>query len=151
MEHTYTQITSIDTDLFKELLRVFGEAFNEVDTYQNAIPSQTYLTSLLEKEHFIVLIAQYENMVIGGLVAYVLDKFEQERKEIYIYDLAVAEPHRRKGVATKLIRLLQIVGKDKGAYVIFVQADKGDDPAIKLYNSLGILEDVYHFDISINS
>jgi aminoglycoside 3-N-acetyltransferase I len=32
--------------------------------------------------------------------------------------------------------------------VIFVQADIGDDPAIKLYESLGTREDVHHFDIS---
>ena len=36
-----------------------------------------------------------------------------------------------------------------GAYVIFVQADYGDDPAIALYTKLGIREDVMHFDIPI--
>lgn len=45
--------------------------------------------------------------VIGGLVAYVLDEFEQARTEIYIYDLAVAEAHRRQGVATALIDALR--------------------------------------------
>jgi aminoglycoside 3-N-acetyltransferase I len=35
----------------------------------------------------------------------------------------------------------------RGAYVIFVQADKVDDAAIKLYESLGTREDVFHFDI----
>lgn len=33
------------------------------------------------------------------------------------------------------------------AYVIFVQADKGDAPAIALYTKLGRREDVLHFDI----
>ncbi len=31
------------------------------------------------------------------LAAYVPDKFERERREIYIYDLAVADGHRRRG------------------------------------------------------
>lgn len=35
-----------------------------------------------------------------------------------------------------------------GAYVIFVQADLGDDPAIALYSQLGQREDVPHFDIA---
>jgi len=30
---------------------------------------------------------------------------------------------------------------------MYVQADKGDAPAIKLYESLGTREDVHHFDI----
>ena len=34
-----------------------------------------------------------------------------------------------------------------GAYVIYVQADYGDDAAIALYSKLGIREDVLHFDI----
>lgn len=34
-----------------------------------------------------------------------------------------------------------------GAYVIFVQADHGDVPAIALYTKLGVREDVLHFDI----
>jgi aminoglycoside 3-N-acetyltransferase I len=32
--------------------------------------------------------------------------------------------------------------------VIFVQADKGDAPAVALYTKLGIREDVLHFDIA---
>jgi aminoglycoside 3-N-acetyltransferase I len=30
-----------------------------------------------------------------------------------------------------------------------VQADHGDDPAIKLYSKLGHREDVLHFDIAV--
>ena len=37
--------------------------------------------------------------MIGGLVAYVLPKFEQARSEIYLYDLAVDAAHRQRGVA----------------------------------------------------
>ena len=83
----------------------------------------------------------------GGLAAYVLRKFEQERSEIYIYDLAVDEQYRRQGIATELINKLREIAREIGAYVIYVQADHGDDPAIKLYESLGTREDVLHFDI----
>jgi aminoglycoside 3-N-acetyltransferase I len=33
--------------------------------------------------------------------------------------------------------------------VVFVQADRGDDPAIALYTKLGTREDVLHFDIPV--
>jgi len=79
----------------------------------------------------------------------VLEKFERERSEVYIYDLAVAEAHRRRGLATRLIEELKRVAKHKGAYVIFVQADPPDAPALKLYESLGVREDVHHFDIDV--
>lgn len=80
-------------------------------------------------------------------MAYVLPKFEQARTEIYIYDLAVEAASRRRGVATALIGELQKIAAARGAYVIYVQADHGDDAAIALYTKLGIGEDVLHFDI----
>ncbi|MGH8168420.1 MAG: GNAT family N-acetyltransferase, partial [Woeseiaceae bacterium] len=82
------------------------------------------------------------------LAAYELIKFEQERSEIYIYDLAVAAAHRRQGIATALITELGKIAAARGAYVVFVQADLGDTPAINLYTKLGTREDVLHFDIA---
>ena len=37
----------------------------------------------------------------------------------------------------------------RGAEVIFVQADYGDDPAVALYQKLGTREEVMHFDITV--
>ncbi len=150
MTYFYKQLTSSDVSLLKELLGVFGEAFDEPDTYQGNIPSDAYLESLLGNECFIVLVAQNGNRILGGLAAYILDKFEQERKEIYIYDLAVLKEYRRLGIATGLIKRLKQIAKERGAYIIFVQADKGDNPAIKLYESLGTREEVYNFDIKVD-
>jgi aminoglycoside 3-N-acetyltransferase I len=147
MEYAYKQISASDLPLMKALLAVFGEAFGEPDTYQSAVPADAYLQTLLAKPHFIALAATHGDDVVGGLAAYELEKFEQARSEVYIYDLAVREDHRRKAVATGLIRALGRIAKQRGAYVMFVQADPGDDPAIRLYESLGTREDVHHFDI----
>ncbi len=133
--------------MLTDLLRVFADAFEDHESYQAAVPSDEYLNRLLEREDFIPLVAVADGNVVGGLAAYVLRKFEQERSEIYIYDLAVLEEYRRQGIATGLINKLREIARDKGAYVIFVQADHGDEPAIKLYESLGTREDVLHFDI----
>lgn len=149
MTYSYQHLRSDDLTSFKELLRVLGEAFEDIPTYQDHVPSDAYLETLLDKPHVIALAALGEGEVVGGLVAYVLDKFEQDRREIYIYDLAVAEAHRRNHIATGLIKELQRIAKERDAYVIFVQADYGDDPAIKLYESLGIREEVLHFDIPV--
>src|SRR5215831_12745197 len=132
-QYTYRQLTIEDVKLLKELLRVFGHAFNDSETYRHAIPSDEYLTNLLGKEHFIVVLAMMERTVVGGLTAYVLEKFEQQRREIYIYDLAVSDAHRRKGVATGTINALRKIAASQGAYVIFVQADLENGPAIALY------------------
>ena len=131
----------------KDLLLVFADAFEDHDSYQSAIPSDDYLNALLAREDFIPLVAVVDGKVVGGLAAYVLQKFEQERSEIYIYDLAVDEEYRRQHIATGLINKLREIAREIGAWVIYVQADPPDEPAVKLYESLGTREDVLHFDI----
>lgn len=141
------RLSSADVGLFDELLTVFGEAFEDADTFGKSRPDATYLRELLGSPPFIAIVALSEGKVVGGIAAYELRKFEQRRSEIYLYDLAVAASHRRRGVATALIRELQYLAHARGAWVIFVQADLGDDPAIALYSKLGVREDVLHFDI----
>ncbi len=102
----------------------------------------------MESPTFIAVVARVKNRVVGGLTAYELQKFEQTRSEIYIYDLAVKEAFRRKRIATALIDSLKPIAKERNAWVIFVQADQGDEPAIQLYSQLGTREDVLHFDIA---
>ena len=40
---------------------------------------------------------------------------------------------------------------ERKVYVIFVQADLADAPAIALYESLGTKETAYHFDIEVRA
>jgi aminoglycoside 3-N-acetyltransferase I len=134
----------------RAMLAMFGEAFGEAATYGARPPGEDYLQSLLGSEHFIALAAIKDGAVVGGLAAYELVKFERERSEIYIYDLAVGEPHRRRGIATALIEALRNIASARGAYVISVQADPVDAPAVALYSMLGKREDVLHFDIAVD-
>ena len=133
----------------RALNAVFCAAFEDPAHYAASPPDDGYLQDLLAKPHVIALAATAGDAVVGGLVAYELDKFEQARREIYIYDLAVAGPHRRRGVATALIGRLTTIARDRGAWVAYVQADYGDEPAIALYEKLGVREDVMHFDIPV--
>ncbi|NNU42161.1 AAC(3)-I family aminoglycoside N-acetyltransferase [Ramlibacter montanisoli] len=146
---TVRQLAPEDESLMRAMLRMFGGAFDEPDTYGRRQPGSAYLRQLLGRDTFIALAAVQGSEVVGGLAAYELPKFEQERSEIYIYDLAVAAAHRRQGIATALIRHLQEIAAQRGAWVIFVQADHGDDPAIALYGKLGAREDVLHFDLPV--
>jgi|SRR6185436_3759379 len=138
-----------DVALMEGMSAMFGEAFNEPETYRGARPSEAYLRRLLGGDAFIAVAALQGGEVVGGLAAYELRKFEQERSEIYIYDLAVAAAYRRQGIATALIKQLKVIAGARGAYVIYVQADLGDAPAIELYTKLGAREDVLHFDIGV--
>jgi aminoglycoside 3-N-acetyltransferase I len=148
--YAFKLLASSDLTFARDLMKVFSVAFDQPDEYQGRLPTDEYLAGLIGRPHIIVMVALDDACVVGGLVAYVLEKLEQERSEVYIYDLAVLEEHRRRGLATGLIRSLGTVAKQRGAGVMFVQADRGDAPAIALYESLGTREDVHHFDIPVD-
>lgn len=139
-----------DVSRMRELNLLFGRAFDDVGSYESNPPSDAYLNDFLAKEQNIVLVALHEKTVIGGLVAYALDKFEMARREYYIYDLAVDERYRRQGVATALIGRLCELAEHNGGWVVYVQADESDPPAIALYNKLGKGEQALHFDIPVS-
>lgn len=136
-----------DVAALRAMLAMFGRAFEDLETYGGEPPGEGYLKALLARDTFVAVAAFDGPRVIGGLAGYVLPKFERARSEFYIYDLAVDEAYRRRGVATALIDTLKGLAAERGIYVIFVQADHGDDPAIALYSKLGVREDVLHFDI----
>lgn len=148
LHRTTRVLGATDTVALRSILKLFGEAFEDPETYCGQQPDDAYLERLLSSEQFIAIAALDEQLVVGGLAGYVLQKFEQARREFYIYDLAVSEPYRRQGLATAMIHELEAVADKRGIYVIFVQADHGDDAAIALYTKLGNREDVLHFDIA---
>ncbi|OKH17093.1 AAC(3)-I family aminoglycoside N-acetyltransferase [[Limnothrix rosea] IAM M-220] len=143
------QLVTTDLHLMRQLLDVFGDAFQDKKSYCNHQPTDEYLQNLLNCDYFITLVALKSEQVVGGLVAYEFQKFEQARSEVYIYDLAVLEEYQRQGIATACIEKVREIAAVRGAYVVIIHAEKDNDPAINLYSKLGIREDVLHFDIPI--
>ncbi len=131
----------------RDLNALFAEVFEDEESYLEHSPSDSYLQRFLNNKNHIICVGETENQIVGGLAAYVLEKFEKEGSEVYIYDLGVKEEFRRRKIATELIQFLQEEIAETSAGLVFVQADKADQPAIRLYESLGEKEEVLHFDL----
>ena len=50
-----------------------------------------------------------------------------------------------------MIRELKKIASKRDVYIIFVQADLWDGPAIALYESLGTKKAAHHFDIEVHA
>lgn len=140
------EINESNLHLFDGMLDLFADAFEDEESYSRRRPSQAYLLKLLSSGQFIALVAVHNERVVGALTAYEIVKYEQERSELYIYDLAVSPACRRQGIATALISRLLDIGDGRGVSSIYVQADAQDEPAVALYARLGSRSDVLHFD-----
>ena len=133
------RLGSGDIAALRDLNALYADAFDDPQTYRRDTPDDAWLTRQLDKDAIILLVAEVEGRIVGGLTAYELPKLEAARSEIYLYDLAVDARFRRRGIATALIAELQHIAADTGAWAVFVQADHVDPPAIALYTKLGCL------------
>lgn len=145
------RLAPTDLAAFRALMHVFGEVFDAHDEYATRQPDDAYLRALLSRETFFALVAEDGGEVVGGLAAYVFDKFEQARREVYLYDLGVVATHRRRGIASALIADARAVAAALGAYVVIVQADTEaeDAPAIALYSRYATPATVMTFDLPV--
>lgn len=136
-----------DSRWLRSVQGLFQDAFEDPGAHDGDSPSEAYHESLLASDTFIALVAIQGETVVGAIAAYELRKLERPRKEIYLYDLAVADGHRRQGIASALIRELQSVAARRGAEMIFVQAHPEDEPAVALYAKHGPPQQVIHVEI----
>lgn len=144
---TVRRLGSSDLAAARALNALFADAFEDPERYAGAPPPDAWIAELMARPDYVALVAEADGEIVGGLTAYTLPKLEQATSELYLYDIAVGETHRRRGIATALIRALQAIARRIGAATVYVQADPEDAPAVALYERLGTRADVLHFDL----
>jgi aminoglycoside 3-N-acetyltransferase I len=141
------EIRILDTnqvDDFILLVRLFEKVF-EMNDFQ--IPDRSHLAKVLSKDGFRVVVAEIDNIIVGGATLYTLDQYYSTKPLAYLYDLAVLDEYQRKGIGRKIIEYIKVFYNSKGFEEVFVQADEVDDYALDFYRSTQPTEEekVRHF------
>ena len=96
--------------------------------------SKQSLEEEMNNETSLFLVAKEENEVICYIgMSIVID-------EGYIFNVAVRENHRNKGVATALINELVTYGKKNNFSFITLEVRESNLPAISLYSKFGFIK-----------
>lgn len=96
--------------------------------------SKQSLEEEMNNETSLFLVAKEENEVIGYIgMSIVID-------EGYIFNVAVRENHRNRGVATALINELVTYGKKNNFSFITLEVRESNLPAISLYSKFGFIK-----------
>ena len=136
-----------DLDQFKALVKLFEEVF-EMENFK--MPADVHLQKVLAKDNFVVLIAEADDKIVGGLTAYILAQYYTTVPLVYIYDLAVKSSFQRQGIGKMIIAKLKAYCKKIGVEEVFVQADLADEHASQFYQATGgKAENVIHFDYNL--
>jgi len=83
----------------------------------------------------------YEDGAPVGFISGVETVHPDKGTEMFLYELAVAEPFRRRGTGRALIRELAALARERGCYGMWVGVDTGNDVALATYRSAGGKDD----------
>jgi ribosomal protein S18 acetylase RimI-like enzyme len=90
--------------------------------------------------HLLLAYAQGERVPVG-FVSGVETVHPDKGTEMFLYELAVDEPYRRRGIGRALVERLAALARERGCYGMWVGVDAGNDVALAAYRSAGGKDD----------
>lgn len=97
---------------------------------------------LADPDHHI-FIAYVDNQPAGFVTGVELTH-PDKGTEMFLYELAVAEPHRKSGVGTALVIALSDLARERGCYDMWVLTDDDNEAALRTYRKSGATESSTH-------
>ena len=98
--------------------------------------AESYLEKVLGNEANVLLVAEVKSEPAGYLYAHWLDRLRSEERQLFVYDLEVGAPYRRRGVGTGLMECALEMARAEGADA-FVFTNHSNDSAMALYEKVG--------------
>lgn len=142
------QLTPADVAYFGAMLMLFKAVF-EMDDFK--MPDELFLKKLLKRDDFVAYVTMDEELVVGGVTAYILPSYYDRVSQVYIYDLGVRAEYRRQGVGRELLKSINDHCHQKLHTGFDVQAYDADTHALDFYRSTGhVPEKAIHFSYPIS-
>ncbi len=104
---------------------------------------------LATSERFLVtpghhLLVAYVDGAPAGFVSGVELTHPDKGTEMFLYELAVDEPFRRRGIGKALVEALLEIARDRGCYDLWVMTDHDNDAALATYRTTGTTDESSH-------
>jgi ribosomal protein S18 acetylase RimI-like enzyme len=87
------------------------------------------------------LLVAYIDGVAAGFVSGVEMTHPDKGTEMLVYELAVDERYRRRGVARSLLEELKSIASGRGCYGMWVLTDDSNEAALATYSSTGAVRE----------
>jgi ribosomal protein S18 acetylase RimI-like enzyme len=112
-----------------ELVEAAGELFDE--------PARLDATRIFLESPTHHLCIAYEDDVPAGFVSGIETTHPDKGTEMFLYELAVDEPYRRRGIGRALVSALATLARDRGCYGMWVLTDSDNTAAVRTYETAG--------------
>jgi aminoglycoside 3-N-acetyltransferase I len=120
-----------DSALAFEALRLLKVS----DGYPTPAPQR--LERFLSQPDNVLIIATMDKAPVGFLLAYLLDRADREQQMMLLYEIGVAESHRRRGIGTQMITRLKGICSAANVMKMWVPTGRSNVAATRLFVSTG--------------
>jgi aminoglycoside 3-N-acetyltransferase I len=93
--------------------------------------------ALLADPRTLLLVAFDSEQPVGFVLAHELPRRHGDRAKLFVYEIDVAESHRRRGIASALLGRLAELARERGVRAGFVLTAPGNVAANALYDNAG--------------
>ncbi|MCM1988886.1 GNAT family N-acetyltransferase [Oceanirhabdus seepicola] len=111
--------------LIKELFEKAGDKFFKVNE------------EFFYSDKNILLVADNGTTTCGFLYAYILEKLNDEKADMYLHSIDVFQEFKKKGIGMALIEELKNVAASNGCSEIFLITNNSNTAAMRLYEKSG--------------
>jgi aminoglycoside 3-N-acetyltransferase I len=99
--------------------------------------SLAYMERFLANEANHLIVAEVDNALAGFLLAHSLDRLKEEARKLFIYEIEVAEGHRRQGIGSVLIEHALGIAREEQMLSAFVFTNYANAGAVEFYKRTG--------------
>lgn len=126
------RITHLDDTLIEQLNQLFDSG-----TIWDKLQGQKFLA----KSDNALFVAFLDKQAVGFVTCYRLQRFDKRQAEVLLYEIAVHQNYRQKGVGKLLIKQVKNWAHDVKAHEVWVLTDRANQAAVRLYTASGGQED----------
>ncbi|MFB8791655.1 MAG: GNAT family N-acetyltransferase [Potamolinea sp.] len=115
----------------------WAKAQASITLFWDTTPSQETIIKFLSNSQNILLSAEVEDVLVGQVMAYILDRWDKDQPMLFLYSIDVEETYQRQGIGTALIKVVRKLGQAEGCSEAFVFTNESNLAAKQLYQSTG--------------
>jgi ribosomal protein S18 acetylase RimI-like enzyme len=110
----------------------------EISTlFKSKHAGQEYMQKFLSNESNYLLVAFEKKKPVGFILGYRLERVDTLRPMMFVYEIEVLEPYRKKGIAKALVNEFLEICKEHHYLKMFVITNESNISAMALYQSTG--------------
>ena len=107
-----------------------------------------HLRRFLARPENVLIVARKGTMPVGFILAYILDRLDRDGKMVLLYEIAVTDADRRRGIGRAMVEALKRVCQAEHAVKMWGLTNRSNTAALRLYESTGGVANASDDDVS---